>query len=678
MRFRGPHHVHHHRASPPEGATAAGSHDRFQGLRRLTRLIFRDFIREKGLFGQKQVEEREQKEREAEKKGATAGAAGPAQEKKTKKSYLLRYLREYDDQKGRVALLLFAIMLSVALRAAQPWSSKLMIDFILPRRDLGLLLAGCALLFTVGLAQVTVSLVNDYTERTLSGNFTTRIKRVLMRHLQQLPLARLQELKVGGILSRLQGDTDSMADLLFSGLITPLQALLMLVVGIGSLLYLAWQVTLVCLAFCLAIVGLMWIYFNLMRPFQRLLREDGATIQGNITEVFSGIQVVRAFGRERSETRRYAGDTHLLWRKSLHAGGLSMAVHRSVWSLYWFLNVAIWAIGGYYTIRGVMSVGDLIAFIYFIEFLFNPIFMIMHSLSNVQRSLACTERTFDLLDEPPGMADLPGAASFPGFSGEIRFENVVFDYPDGTRALRGVNLVIPCGHVTALVGPSGAGKTTITNLAMRFYDVTTGRITVDDADIRGFRLTSYRKAISLVLQDVFLFDGTVRDNILYGSPEAAQEQIEDAARTAHAHEFITKLEKGYDTIIGERGVKLSGGQKQRVALARAVLTNPQLLILDEATSFLDSESEALVQDALRRIFRNRTTLVIAHRLSTIMDADKIAVIEKGLIVEEGTHGDLLDRQGRYYQMYTRQMEKAERHKAILDWNDEDANGGRGG
>ena len=647
-------------------ASSADSGTRFaQGDRRSTRKRFREFLRMKGIFGHKKPPKDAEKKEEAEE-GAKKDEAP-----KPKGRYIRRYIRQFRDQKPRIVLLLFMSVLGVVLRASLPWSSKLIIDFVLPQRDFPFLLAGCALLFVIGMCQVVLNLAQDYTARALTGNFTTGIKRQFMKHLQQLPLARLQELKVGGIISRLQTDTEGMSDLLFNGLLTPLRAALILTVGLGSLFFIAWQVTIICLAFCLVVVTISYTYFSLMRPFQKQLREESATIHGNVTEVFSGIQVVRAFSRERTETRDYTNETHLLWRKNLYAGALSMVLHRSVWSIYWFLNIAIWCAGGYYYMNGRMSLGDLVAFIAFIEWLFQPIFMIMYSLSGLQRSLACAERTFDLLDEPPAMADKDDSVAIRDIEQDICFEDVVFDYPDGTRALRGVDLAIPRGQVTALVGPSGAGKTTITNLAMRFYDVTEGRITVNGRDIRDFRLASYRNLVSLVLQEVFLFDGTVKENITYGKPDATQDEVEQAAHTSHAHEFVSELELGYDTIIGERGVKLSGGQKQRIALARAILTNPQLLILDEATSYLDSESEALVQDALRQIFRNRTTLVIAHRLSTIMDADKISVIERGKIVEEGAHQELLDRQGRYCEMYTKQMEKAERRKAILDWNDED-------
>lgn len=309
-------------------------------------------------------------------------------------------------------------------------------------------------------------------------------------------------------------------------------------------------------------------------------------------------------------------------------------------------------------IRGSLTIGGVVVFIAFMDWLFRPIFMIMYSFSEIQKSVACAERTFDLLDEDPDIVDPESAIGVSAIEKGFAFENVSFAYPDGTRALKNVTLEIPKGKVTALVGPSGSGKTTLTNLVLRFYDVTEGRITLDGTNIQNLKLQNYRSLISLVLQDVFLFDGKIIDNIKFGNRNATDDQVVSAAKAAHCHEFIEKLEKKYESVIGEKGVKLSGGQKQRVALARALLADPRLLILDEATSNLDSESESMIQDALRYIFKERTSLVIAHRLSTIMDADNIIVLEEGRLVEQGSHAELINAKGRYAEMYSKQMEKS--------------------
>lgn len=640
-----------------------------------SRKMFRKFLKQRGILGRRPPAEDDAQEDSKTSSNDPDSSNDPNGEKDTKKShrsYILRYIRSLRQQRGRLALIIALMLFGQLLRSAMPLSPKIMMDYVLPRRDVSLLVACCGMLLAIGVSQIGLELIRDILTRTLTGNFVTQTKRRMMRHLQFMPLERLQELKVGGIVSRLQSDSESMAGLLFQGLLTPLNALVMFSIAAASLFYINWRVAIVCLAMSGLIILVSYVYFNFMRPYWKALREDIATLGAHATETFSGMPVVRAFCRERSEARLFSLETHLLWRKTLHGNVLSAGVHRSVWTVYWLINISIWFYGGYEFTRNRMTIGDLMAFIAFVEWFFQPIFMIMFSLTEMQNSLACAERVFDLLDEPLAMPDRPEAKVLQRIDEGIHFEGVSFDYPDGTRALTDVTFTIPQGKVTALVGPSGAGKTTITNLVMRFYDVTEGAVQVDGVDLRELRLGHYRRLLSLVLQEVFLFDGTVRENISYGMPEATQDTLEAAARVAHCHDFIAEFDKGYDTIIGERGVKLSGGQKQRVALARAILTDPQLLILDEATSNLDSESEHLIQDALRHIFAQRTTLVIAHRLSTIMDADKIVVLDKGAVVEQGRHDELLDRRGRYWELYTKQMEKAERSKQYFDWNLTDA------
>jgi len=413
--------------------------------------------------------------------------------------------------------------------------------------------------------------------------------------------------------------------------------------------------------------ALAFIFFHRLRPFQKMLREDLAHITGGVTEVFSGAQVVRAFGRERSETALYARDTNLLWRKNLHAAVLNIFAHSGVYALHWILNGSMWMIGGYYHLQGKLTNGELLLFFFFVQWMFRPIFMFMHSFADLQRSLACSERVFDLLDEPEDMPDAPDAVPITEFRDRIRFEQVCFSYPDGTKALNNINLDLPRGKKVALVGPSGSGKSTIANLLLRFYDVTSGRITLDGKPLRELKLAAYRKLFSLVLQDVFLFDGSIADNISYGKPGASLEEIAAAGQAANCTPFVEKLDNGYESLIGERGVKLSGGEKQRISLARAIIADPAVLILDEATSNLDSESENLIQDALDHILKNRTTLIIAHRFSTIVNADKIVVVEAGGIVEEGSHHELLARKSRYFELYQRQMSKPEKKRNLIVW-----------
>jgi ATP-binding cassette, subfamily B, bacterial len=570
---------------------------------------------------------------------------------------ILRLLKEFKRQRAQLILVIGMGFMVNLLAAAFPWAGKYMIDNILPQKSFMLLVAGCVVLTLIGVIDVCLNYFRDYKTTTISGNFSISIKNRMMRHLQRLSLVRIQELKVGGIISRLQQDTDAMSSLLFTAIVTPFNAIVMLVIALSSLFLISWKVSLFCIAFSFCIGAIGYFVFNIMLPFQKKLREDNSTISELLTEAFNGATVVRSFCKEKTINREYGYRIGLLWRKTLYGNIIDMSVSRSIWFIYYLMQSSIWLLGGYSVINGNMTVGEIVVFISFIPFIFNPIFNIMASLSQLQQSLACAERAFDLLDEKPYVACTKNNTVLRKLERGIEFDNVSFEYPNGKLALKNISITIPKGKVTALVGSSGGGKTTLTNLILRFYAVTEGKIKIDGIDIKELDLNNYRKMLSLVLQEVFLFDSTIRDNICFGNRKAQQNEVEKVARIAHCHEFIQDLEKKYDTLVGEKGVKLSGGQKQRIALARALLTDPQLLILDEATSSLDSESENLIQIALKEIFKHRTTIVIAHRLSTILDADNIIVIEHGKVIEQGTHEELLKKRGRFAAMYNKQMEK---------------------
>jgi len=322
------------------------------------------------------------------------------------------------------------------------------------------------------------------------------------------------------------------------------------------------------------------------------------------------------------------------------------------------VNVVIVWYGGYLNIAGRASIGDIMAFQWYTFLLLNPVWQIVNSFSELQRSLAAMERVFEVLAMPDDKPDKPDARIAPSLVQQIQFENVQFEYREGRPVVLDFNVAVPGGSVVALVGRSGAGKTTVTDLVARFHDPTQGRILLNGVDIRELRLRTYRDLLAIVQQDVFLFDGSVRDNIAYGRHDASDEDIEDAARRANAHEFIVKLPEQYETYIGERGVKLSGGQCQRLAIARAVLASPQILILDEATSNLDTESEQLIQASMAALLAGRTTFVIAHRLSTVRRADLILLMDAGRIIERGSHEELMQARGAYHSMVLRQMESS--------------------
>jgi ATP-binding cassette subfamily B protein/subfamily B ATP-binding cassette protein MsbA len=395
-----------------------------------------------------------------------------------------------------------------------------------------------------------------------------------------------------------------------------------------------------------------------VRPIYRSVRKDVERIDGRVGETFSGIRVVRGFRREMLELLGYMRGRHTVLRKEMFAQRRELVLW-TTWSLLLAaINVVIIWYGGWLNIRGGASVGDIMAFQWYTFLLLNPVWNIVNSFSELQRSLAAMERVFEVLGMEDDKPDRPDARMAPRTVHEIRFDAVDFEYREGMPVVRDFSITVPGGSVVALVGRSGAGKTTVTDLVARFHDPTRGRVLLNGTDIREFRLSTYRDLLGIVQQDVFLFDGSVRDNIAYGRHNASDADVENAARRANAHEFIEKLPDDYDTFVGERGVKLSGGQQQRLAIARAILAAPQILILDEATSNLDTESEQLIQASMATLLAGRTTFVIAHRLSTVRRANMILLMEDGRIIERGTHEQLMAARGLYYDMVLRQLETA--------------------
>jgi ATP-binding cassette, subfamily B, bacterial len=439
-------------------------------------------------------------------------------------------------------------------------------------------------------------------------------------------------------------------------IVSPTISIIRLIIAVGILFSLNWRLALTALTIIPGVMLMSFAQSRRIRPIYRSLRKDAEVIDGRVGETFSGIRVVRAFRRETRELLEYMRGRHTVLRKELFASRREMVVWTSWGLLMGGVNVVITWYGGLLYLQGRASIGDIMAFQWYTFLILNPVWSIVNSFSELQRSLAATERVFEVLEMENDKPDRPDAQSAPKIVEQIEFGDVEFEYRDGLPVVRDFTVRVPGGSVVALVGRSGAGKTTVTDLVARFHDPSKGRILLNGTDIREFRLSTYRRLLAIVQQDVFLFDGSVRDNIAYGRHDATDEEIEDAARRANAHEFIDRLPERYETFIGERGVKLSGGQCQRLAIARAVLARPQILILDEATSNLDTESEQLIQASMAELLAGRTTFVIAHRLSTVRRADSILLMEDGRVVERGTHDELMTARGPYYEMVMRQAE----------------------
>ncbi len=569
-----------------------------------------------------------------------------------------------------IGVMMVLALAVAALEVAQPLFMRYVIDDILlppelsaSERMLKLNIAGLVLLGVVTLDRL-LDIFKNCQQRLLNMRVVLSLRRALFHRLLRLPLKSLTDMKTGGILSRISGDIDRTTGLLQLAIISPGVSMVRLLIAIGILLTLNWRLALTAMTIIPpALLISLWVAKRI-RPIYRSMRKENAEVDARVSETFGGIRVVRSFQRETRELAEFLGGRHTIARKEYFAQRREMLL----WSSWAFLlaavNVIIIWYGGFLKIAGTATIGDIMAFQMYTFMLLNPVWQIVNSFSELQRSLAGMERVFEVLETPLDKPDRPNAIIAPREVVELTFEDVSFEYEAGQPVIRDFNLQIPGGSVVALVGRSGAGKTTITDLLARFQDPTSGRILLNGVDLRDFQLDSYRQLLGQ--QDVFLFDGSIRDNIAYGRPHATEAEVLAAAKQANAHEFIKDLPYGYQSYIGERGVKLSGGQAQRLSIARAILANPSILVLDEATSNLDSESEQLIQQALGELMHTRTTVVIAHRLSTVTGADIIVVMDQGRIVEHGAHADLMARRGDYYKMVTRQRDAMQAENELWD------------
>lgn len=568
---------------------------------------------------------------------------------------LLHYLRPYWRVLTVTTLLVF---LNTGIGLLPPLFQRAIVDDVIGQRrtDLLLPLVG-GLLVVYALSGVT-EFGDQFLRHTVGERILYDLRVRLYDHLQRLSLSFFERTSTGELMSRVSNDVNALEQFITHGTILTAVAFVRLFGATMVLLALEWRLALISLLpVPLIAIGLR-IFNRRARPIYRKVRDRLGDINARLQDDLAGIRVIQAFGQEDSELERF---------RSVSATYLGERVASiRMWSSFFpalgFLSnlgaVLVLGAGASMVVQGQLTLGTLVAFISYIVSFYEPIRRLTDIDNILQQAAAAGDRIFELLDETPDVQDAPGAVALERVEGAVQFENVSFHYGDGEEVLHDVAFSVQPGESVALVGPSGAGKTSIANLLCRFYDPTAGRVLVDGQDLREMQLRSLRDHVAVVLQDTFLFNGTVRRNLMYGKPDATEDELVAAAKAAFAHDFIMEMPEGYDTEIGERGVKMSGGQRQRLALARAILADPRILILDEATSSVDAEAEYLIQQALEEVLKGRTALIIAHRLSTIRNADKIIALEGGRIREVGSHQELLAANGLYRQLYQRQVELA--------------------
>ena len=559
------------------------------------------------------------------------------------------YLRPYRLRMAAAALL---VMGAAGINLSMLWVIRRLVDTVLVQRDPAALNTAIAELGALFLVQGLLIMGHSYLTASAGQRIIADFRMHLFNHLQSLSLGFFARRRTGELMSRLMNDVGALQTTLTEIPIDLAKQVVTLVGGLTILFVMNWRLCLLILLLLPAIVLVARFFGRHLKALSTAIQDETARASTILEEVLSGIRIVKSFVREDYERARFGAQV----RRTLdivlrRARIMAVFVPTITFATFAAAAVVLWY-GGSQVIRGTMSPGDMIAFVLYAGLLIGPFGTFARLFSHIKEAQGALERVFEILDTRPDVADAPNARPLPPVRGTVAMEGVSFSYDGHTTVLSDLTFKVQPGEVVAVVGPSGSGKTTLINLVHRFYDPVTGVVTIDGHDLKSVTMQSLYQQIALVPQEMHLFGGTIRDNIRYGRVSASDEEIVAAARAANAHKFIIAFPDGYDTLVGEKGVNLSGGQRQRIAIARAVLKDPRILILDEATSSLDNESELLVQDALDRLMTGRTTFVIAHRLSTIQKADRILVLDKGRLVEEGTHAALLDKKGLYYHLYT--------------------------
>ncbi len=535
-----------------------------------------------------------------------------------------------------------------------PAATKYLVDDVLLKHDFELFKI---ILFAVTLA-IVVQAVTSYLVSIIISvegqRFISELRVQVQKKLLNLPISFFDNHNSGALVSRVMNDVEGVRNLVGTGLIQLVGGAITSIISLVLLIKISLTLTLYVLV-PLIVFGVISFYaFKKIRPIFKERRKIESDVSGRLTETIGGIRIVKGFNAEKYESTIFekgVTDIFKIIKSSLTATSI---MYSSATLLLGLASVLVMGVGGYKIVNGEISLGDFLSFTLFLGFLIAPIVQMSNISTQLTEAISGLDRTEELMNIPSESDNKNRTENLKSFAGNFKFDDVSFSYQDDKLVLHHINFEAPSGTITALVGSSGSGKSTIANLVASFLEPTSGKIYIDNVDLSTVLLDSYRKNIGLVLQDDFLFEGTIKENILFSKPTASDKEVNDAVKMAYVNEFTDRFEDGLNTMIGERGVKLSGGQRQRVAIARAILANPKLLILDEATSSLDSESEMMVQESLKELMKGRTTFVIAHRLSTVKMAHQILVVEGGQIVERGTHDELINSKGRYFNLFTYQ------------------------
>lgn len=545
---------------------------------------------------------------------------------------------------------LILILISRAAGLVPPWATKPFMDDILVNKQMDKLPMLLIALTVAILIQAVTSFLLTKILSVEAQHLISVLRSKVQKHLLRLPTRFFDNEKSGALVSRVMNDVEGVRNLVGTGLVQLVGGVLTAVISVCFLIYInPWMTLFVLLP--MSIFGLITMKaFAIIRPIFRERGKITAEVTGRLTETLNGVRVIKGFNAEQQEIKVFEKGVDQLFQNVKKSLTSTSFVTSSGTFLVGLASVGIMGLSGYFN----LSAGDFLQFTMFMVFMIAPIVQMSNIGSQLTEAFAGLDRTEELMNMPVEDDGTVRTQKIGAIRGDVEFKDVSFSYEEGKPVLKNINFKALAGSVTALVGTSGSGKTTIAGLTATFLNPESGVITIDGTDMSKISLDSYRSQLGVVLQDDFLFEGTIRENILFPRPHASQEELQNAVRAAFVHEFTDRFEKGLDTVIGERGVKLSGGQRQRIAIARAILANPRILILDEATSNLDTESESFIQESLRSLMQGRTTFVIAHRLSTIRQADQILVIENGSIQERGRHEELIEKKGRYYELYTYQ------------------------